>query len=91
MKKLLPRLMSGVTFHYFLQEKKETIFLHLRKARPMLRGLSFLPTFHVMVLPSENDPYSSEYTVQLMTYTGKVVMEDQIVLQPSGQVRLFLH
>ena len=60
--------------------------MHLWKAQPLQCGLSFLPTFHVMVVPSDNDPSGRTYTVQLMTYMGKVVMEDQIMVDPSGQV-----
>ena len=60
--------------------------MHLWKAQPLQCGLSFLPTFHVMVVPSDNDPTGRTYTVQLMTYMGKVVMEDQIMVDSSGQV-----
>ncbi len=70
------------------QDKRETPYLHLWKQQPLQYGLSFLPTFHLLVLPSENDPESSEYTVQLMTYHGKVVLEDIISLQSSGNVKV---
>jgi hypothetical protein len=58
--------------------------LHIWKLKPLQFGLSFLPTFHVLVLPSETDPEGSEFTVQLMTYHGKVILEDQIMIQSAG-------
>ena len=60
------------------QEQREVSYLHLWKPRPLSTGLSFLPTFHCLVLPQDHDPDSTDLTVQLMTYHGKVILEDQI-------------
>ena len=65
-------------------------YLHLWRLKPLQFGLSFLPTFHVLVLPSESDPEGPEYTVQLMTYHGKVILEDQIVIQDAGASKVGL-
>lgn len=61
-------------------------YLHLWKPRPLSTGLSFLPTFHIIILPQDSDPESPDLTVQLMTFHGKVILEDQITA-PDGKVK----
>lgn len=86
LQKLLAKKYPGLSITQNIstnQDQQEVAYLHLWKPKPLLTGLAFLPTFHIIILPQ--DPGSADLTVQLMTFHGKVILEDQITA-PDGKI-----